>query len=68
MKVHDERGKEIAESLGRIATQLKYLGNGNAADGGMGAIENLAMQLKDGLEAVSDSLSGLADAVKSSDE
>jgi hypothetical protein len=39
---------EVAEQQNRVATQLKYLGTGNAATE-MGAVELLAKELKDGL-------------------
>ncbi len=55
-KVHDQRGSEIAKALDRIATQLKYLGNGDAADGGMGAIENLASVIESGMGSVCSAL------------
>jgi len=60
VKVHDKRGGEIAEALGRIATQLKYLGNGNAMDGGMGAIEGLSVKINEGLESVSSAVGELS--------
>jgi glycerate kinase len=62
-RVHDKRGEEIAVALDRIATQIKYLGNGNAMDGGMGAIENLSVQVKDGLDSLSSAISEVGNAL-----
>lgn len=61
-KVHNQRGGEIAKALENIATQLKWLGNGNAMGEG-GAIEFLGAKIHDGLESVSTSISELASAV-----
>jgi glycerate kinase len=62
-RVHDKRGEEIAVALDRIATQIKNLGNGNAMDGGMGAIENLSVQVKDGLDSLSSAISEVGNAL-----
>ena len=45
----------IALSLCEVATQLKYLGNGDASTS-MGAIEALSMQIKEGLESIAASI------------
>jgi glycerate kinase len=62
-RVHDKRGEEIAVALDRIATQIKNLGNGNAMDGGMGAIEYLSVQVKDGLDSLSSAISEVGNAL-----
>ncbi len=54
---------EIARQLGNIAVHLKYLGNGDAATT-VGAIENLALQLKEAIESHADGLHAVADAIK----
>lgn len=59
-EVHDRRGGEIAEGLDRVATQIKFLGNGNAVDGGMGAIENLANKIEEGTDSIASCLNEVA--------
>ena len=54
-KVHDAQLGAIAKALGSIAVQLKYLGNGDAGTP-MGAIEHLAVQIKDGATTLADAL------------
>ena len=49
----------IARAIDGLVYQVKYLGNGNAATQ-MGAIENLAKELKDGSNAISSSLDAIA--------
>jgi hypothetical protein len=63
IKVHDQRGDEIAKALNRIAVQLMALGNGNAADNGVGAIEGLAMQIRDGLGTLSSSIGEVSNSI-----
>ncbi len=58
----DER-QDVAGALGDIASQLKYLGNGNAATQ-MGAIEGLAMQVKAGLDGIAEGLHAIAKAIE----
>lgn len=53
---------QVSEELIDIGTYIKYLGNGDAATS-MGAIENLAKELRDGLGAVSSALVEVAVAV-----
>jgi hypothetical protein len=53
----------VAEALKNVATQLKWLGTGNAATK-MGAIEFLATCVRDGCERVGSSIDNLADAVR----
>lgn len=45
----------IASGLNSIAAAIQNLGNGNASTP-MGAIENLAKELKEGLEHIADSV------------
>lgn len=54
-EVHDRRGEEIAEALNNISYNLRALGNGDAATS-MGAIEGLAMMIKEGLESIGTSM------------
>jgi hypothetical protein len=50
----------IADSIGSLAVQIRNLGNGNA-ESGVGAIEGLAVTLKEGLESLAMSLGSLSD-------
>lgn len=61
-EVHDKRGGEIAAALESIATQLKYLGNGNAATQ-MGAIEGLGAVTKEAFEALSSAVHEIAESL-----
>jgi hypothetical protein len=58
---------EVADALDGIALQLKYLGNGNAGTQ-MGAIEGLAVQLKEGLLAIAEGLHAVAHAIEDGSE
>lgn len=49
----------LAGAVNSVATQLKYLGNGNAATE-MGAIEGLAKIMKEGMVEVANAVSGCA--------
>jgi hypothetical protein len=49
----------LEEALTDIGVHLKYLGNGDAATT-MGAIENLAVQIKEGFENLASALRELA--------
>ena len=51
----------MAASLDSIASQLKHLGNGNAATQ-MGAIEGLGLVFKESLEDVSSALNSIAES------
>jgi hypothetical protein len=53
----DERcdSERIADAIESLASAIRDLGNGNAATQ-MGAIENLAKELRDGLAAVASAL------------
>lgn len=57
---------EVAEQQGRVATALKYLGTGDAAST-MGAIEFLAVAVREGSKAIAsaqtDGAERLADAI-----
>ena len=48
----------VAYALMSIAYQIKYLGNGNAATQ-MGAIENLAKEVRDAGQAIASALEAL---------
>jgi hypothetical protein len=48
----------IAEAVNNLARAIDRLGNGNAATP-MGAIENLAKEIKDGFETLASSISEL---------
>lgn len=61
---HKEGCSKIAEALESISTQLKYLGNGNASTS-MGAIEGMAMQIKDGLETIGSAIHEISDEMGS---
>jgi hypothetical protein len=54
--------EDVAAALSRIATQIKYLGVGDAAST-MGAIEHLAVQVKEGSERIADALHAIAAAI-----
>ena len=51
---------DYSMELGHIAKALQSLGNGNAVDGGMGAIENLSIQVG----RVADAISEVAEAIR----
>lgn len=51
----------IADALDNVATALNRLGNGDAATN-MGAIENLAKEIKDGLSEVSIAIASHAES------
>jgi hypothetical protein len=46
----------IADALNRIANYLSSLGTGNALTSGMGAIEMLALEVKNGTTSIADAL------------
>lgn len=54
---------QIAREQKSVATHLKYLGFGNAASD-MGALEFLAVAIRDGAEGVAGSLASIAEAVR----
>ena len=49
----------ISESLSEVARSIDRLGNGDATSS-MGAIEGLAVQVRDGLQNIADSVSSSA--------
>ena len=51
---------DYSVELNRIVKALQSLGNGNANDGGMGAIENLSIQVG----RVADAISEVAEAIR----
>lgn len=53
----------IGRGVADLAYQVKYLGNGSAASQ-MGAIEHLAMQIKDGAEGMAMALHEVGDAIR----
>ena len=53
--VHDKQLGEIAEALHSISTQIKYLGNGNAATQ-MGALEVLGLAIKESSESIASAI------------
>lgn len=57
----------LADVLSRLASHMKWLGNGDAA-GPMGAIEHLAVCIKEAGEHVAMSIDGLAEAIRERDE
>lgn len=57
------KSDEQAEALRSIATWLKYLGTGDAGTT-MGAIECLAMCVKESNESIARAIGDLADAVR----
>lgn len=54
---------DCARGLHSISTQLKYLGNGDTGST-MGAIENHAVQIKEGSERIADGLEAIASALR----
>jgi len=58
-----EAATAIAASLESVARQLGYLGNGNAASQ-MGAIEHLAMQVREGCGDIASALREVAQAIE----
>ena len=65
-EVHDKRFGEIAEALRDLSTSVKYLGNGDAASS-MGAIENLGLNLKDGLSTLAEGVAIIGRAIEEKD-
>ena len=61
-EVHDKRGGEIADALESIATQLKYLGSGNASTE-IGAIEGLGIVTKEAIESLSSAVHEIAESL-----
>lgn len=55
----------LPKAINSVAYALRQLGNGNAATE-MGAIENLANEIKDGSERIADALNAIATAIRSS--
>lgn len=62
-EVHDRRGEEIAKGLESIATQLRYIGTGDARGSDMGAIELLAQSTKEGFDSLSSSIHEIAQSI-----
>jgi hypothetical protein len=61
--MQDDNDNEVADALRTIGVHLKYLGVGDAATT-MGAIECLAVQMKESGQAVASALYDLAEAVR----
>lgn len=59
-KGHVESMGKLSEALGSVAHHLKYLGNGDASTS-MGALENLSMQVQEGMESIAASIRRVAD-------
>ncbi|MFP5221587.1 MAG: hypothetical protein ACLGSA_04800 [Acidobacteriota bacterium] len=56
--------ENIAMALFAIASELSALGNGSCSDpNGHGAIENLAMIMRDGLKEVADSMGYISNSI-----
>lgn len=53
----------IGRGVADLAYQVKYLGNGSAASQ-MGALEHLAMQVKEGAEGVAMALNEVGSAIR----
>lgn len=53
--MNEELFERLVEAMENIGQNLKYLGNGSAATE-MGAIEGLAMMIKEGLESIASSI------------
>jgi hypothetical protein len=56
MEITEEQVERFVRATERIAESLYALGNGNATTNGVGAIEGLSMQLKEGLERIADAV------------
>jgi len=54
---------EIAEGLSKIATQLKYLGNGDAGST-IGAVEHHADVISTAADTIAAAIRDLADAIR----
>lgn len=63
--IHDEDGENenVVDALGKIATQLKYLGNGNAGTD-MGAIEAHGVAVKESGNSIGEGLESVATAIR----
>ncbi len=55
----------VAEAIRLLAEEIKFLGNGNAdRSEGHGAIEGLAMLIRDSNDRIADSLDNVAEAIR----
>lgn len=59
MTGNEKQNNEIAEALDNVGEALRYLGNGNASTP-MGAIEGLAMQVRDGAREIAGAMPDLS--------
>ena len=57
--------QEIGAAISQVAIALEHLGNGNACTN-MGAIENLASEIKTAGERIADGLESVATAIRES--
>lgn len=48
--------RDLIDAINRIGSALYALGNGDAYSGGVGAIENLAMMVRDGFQLLSENM------------
>lgn len=60
---NEEWMEDVGCSINQIASALRALGNGGAATD-MGAIENLAKELRDGSSAIASAISELAESIR----
>lgn len=59
-KAHVESMGKLSEALDSVAHHLKYLGNGDASTS-MGAIENLSVQIQEGMDSIASAIRRVAD-------
>jgi len=61
-----EESNETAEAIYCLAKSIRLLGNGNVERGDLspGAIEGLAMLIRDSNEKISDALGDIADSIR----
>ena len=65
MEKPSDKNEIIAEAIGELSRSIIYLGNGNSTgSGGFGAIEGLAMLIRDSNQEIASSIGGISSALE----
>ena len=65
MEKPSDKNEIIAEAIGELSRSIIYLGNGNSTgSGGFGAIEGLAMLIRDSNQELASSIGGISSALE----
>ena len=65
MEKPSDKNEIIAEAIRELSRSIIYLGNGNSTgSGGFGAIEGLAMLIRDSNQEIASSISGISSALE----